>query len=108
VTNDEYQEALSEAEEDILPDLWDPIQDRFTYVCFVSRSKGRHRKRSKLVEVELISDRYESGNRWYTYNKFPWDTKSSEALSHTPGSSSWSCDNLEAEEELKRRITRRK
>ncbi len=76
----------------------DPIKLRFNYHYFVSRSKGRGRKRQRWEEVELIADLDEPRrpSRYYSYHKFPWDTKATEALPHI--------DRDEAEGELRRRI----
>ena len=72
VEDELYQELLQQ----------DPIYQRFIYVNFVSKSKGRGRKRKHWEEVELIADLDEPNRppRYYSSKKFPWDTKATEAL----------------------------
>jgi hypothetical protein len=58
--------------------LQDPVRQRFRYVCFVSKSKGRGRKRRNWVEVELVSE--SNGKRWTSFDKVPWDCKATEVF----------------------------
>lgn len=76
----------------------DFINGRFTYVIFVSKSKGKNRKRSHITEVELISDKQECARRFYSWNRFPFDTKATDVYADT------TLDGLEAEARLMREI----
>lgn len=91
-------EAQIEAEMLAEVETHDFINGRFTYVIFVSRSKGKNRKRPHITEVELISDKQESARRFYSWHRFPFDTKGSDVYASTR------LDGLEAEARLMREI----
>ncbi len=91
-------EAQIEAEMLAEVETHDFINGRFTYVTFVSKSKGKNKKRSHITEVELISDKQESARRFYSWNRFPFDTKGSDVYGSTH------LDGLEAEQRLMREI----
>ena len=55
----------------------DPVHRDIRYVYFVSRSKGRGRKRREPVEVSLLSYRKGPFTSW---NKFPFDDRATECL----------------------------
>lgn len=88
-------EVLAECES------FDLIRNRFTYTIFVSRSKGRGRSRSRLSEIELISDEQETARRFYSWNKFPFDTKATEVYEGV------NIDGLDAERLLMAEIPKR-
>jgi hypothetical protein len=53
----------------------DPVFERFKYISFFSRSKGRGRKRKVWEDVELISI---SAGHFQSFNKFPFDVYATE------------------------------
>jgi hypothetical protein len=105
MTPEEEYEAYCEAAE---AECWvesqqkDLVVQRFRRICFVSKSRGRNRRRTQpqIVEIVLIQDTWEPRQpRWYSEQKFPWDVKaSSEVLPEVQP------ENREAE--LIRRINR--
>ncbi len=76
------------------------IDQRLKKVHFVSKSKGRGRKRKQWEEVLLIndSDDRRGPDRWTSYKKFSFDTVATEVLPHIH-------DGLEAEAMLMREFT---
>lgn len=76
------QEALDyylqvEREENAISWASNPLSV-LSYVCFLSNSKGRGRRRKYPAEVELITDKRIP--RTYTWNRFPFDDKATEIL----------------------------
>ena len=64
----EYQREVElQVQEEILSQ--DPFYTRFLYVNFISKSKGKKRKRTHVAEVTLYADTWElpKPQRWYTY-----------------------------------------
>lgn len=58
----------------------DAIWERFDVVNFVSKSKGKRRKRKRWIEVTLINERYGPyRDRWISAHKFPFDEKCGES-----------------------------
>ncbi len=72
----------------------DPVRDRYELVSFVSKSKGRGRKRAKWQEVYLVNDKH--AKRCTLWNKYPFDVYASEMI---PGMA-----KDDVEQELQRRI----
>jgi len=86
MTEDErriYNECLREYSQN------DPVHRDIRYVYFVSRSKGRGKKRREPVEVSLLS--YRKGP-FISWHKFPFDDRATECLG-----SSVSQEDAEAE-----------
>lgn len=81
ISEQEYQDQV-EAEVEAEVQANDPICQRFEYIYFVSKSKGRGRKRKHWEEIELITDRYSRVTR--SWDKFPFDVYASEAFPHLP------------------------
>ena len=80
----------------------DATADRFKRKHFVSTSRGRSkgigrkplseaRRRTHLAEVTLLADVWEPGRpqRWYTEQKFPFDTKATEHTGNSSAESDW-------------------
>lgn len=89
-----YRQCESEAERECL--LSDPVYQRFRYVCFVSRSKGRGRKRKHWQEVELVRDCW-NGVNYREFARYPWDRIASEMYPQA-------ADDIEAEKRLVNRV----
>ena len=68
-----------------------PVHMKCSYARFVSRSKGRNRKRRIPLEVELVGYR----NRSYLEHNFPYDTVSTEV---------YGFGGLDADTKLRREI----
>lgn len=74
----QYYKAL-EAEIEAELKAQDPVHQRFKIVRFVSKSKGRGRRRRNPVEVELIHDMHNFG-RYNSISKFQFDGIATEVL----------------------------
>jgi hypothetical protein len=74
----EYQAYCFQAEAEAAAEVRanDPVCRRFRCICFVSKSKGRRRRRWK--EVELVHDRYRG--TYTSYDRYPFDAVASEVL----------------------------
>lgn len=95
----EYEaKAIEEVEAEVRAAEWYLPFKRLKKVHFVSKSKGRGRKRKHLEEVLLIHDTDKPG-KWTSYQKFPFDVVATEVLPHIP-------DGLLAEAILMREFTR--
>lgn len=55
-----------------------PIWQQFRYKCFVSKSKGRGRKRTTWLEIELVQRK--GSKTWRSFSKFPFDVYTSETM----------------------------
>ena len=84
------QEAMDEAR------TLDPIFRRFDRKYFVSRSKGRGRRRSHWKEIILIHDRYNPISRFTSAHRFKFDVVASEVFPSLTG--------LDAEAKLMARL----
>ena len=51
----------------------EPAVERFAYVSFVSKSKGRGRRRRNWLEVELVRDLGYPYVRWQSWEQVSWD-----------------------------------
>ena len=67
-TQEYYRQIEAEVAKETLAQ--DPVYRRFRYVSFVSRSKGRGRRRRHWKEVELVLDTGNSSCRCRTLNMF--------------------------------------
>jgi hypothetical protein len=116
---DPYLEALSPSDiqqlEAAEAEVWqelrrvNPVSIRFSYVLFVSRSKGRGRKRKRLkgrgpnrrrkslTEIELIEDTLGRPGRFRLFDRFPFDTTATEVFPFMD-------DGLAAEARLRKEI----
>lgn len=83
-------EAIAEAEQEVLRQ--DPVYQRLRRVSFLSNSKGKGRKRSRPVEVNLVHDVW--SGRCRTWDLYPFDVYATEILPQV--------DPDEAEKELKK------
>ncbi len=88
---------LADMEDEFRNADYSMVDERLKSVSFVSKSKGRGRKRRDWREVTLIHDTKEPG-RWRDYGKFPFDTVATEVLPEMG-------DGLEAEAILRRRFS---
>ena len=69
-------EVINEMEQECLQS--DPVYRAITYVGFVSKSKGRGRKRRNWKEIKLL--KY-NGN-FHLWHNFPFDVYASEILGY--------------------------
>lgn len=92
----EAEQYYSELEAEIEAEarLCDPVHQRLELVSFVSRSKGRGRKRKGRTEVELVHDK-QSG-KYTSWDKYPFDVYGTEILPMV--------HPADVDEELRRRL----
>ena len=64
----EWQEQII-AEEREFASSATPVRNRVKYVNFLSKSKGRNRRRKRPVEVDLVT----FGNETHSWDKCPFD-----------------------------------
>ncbi len=94
----EYEtQVIKEVEAEIRAYEWYLPGKRLKKAYFVSKSKGKGRKRKHWEEVLLIHDDATPG-KWTSYQKFPFDEVATEVLPHIH-------DGLEAEAMLMREYT---
>lgn len=60
----------------------DPVYQRFHYRQFVSKSKGRGRKRKHWKEVELVNDVNKGIRKWFTWDRYPFDDAATETCGY--------------------------
>ncbi len=76
----------------------DLIHQRFSYIIFVSSSKGRGKKRKHPSEIELIRDHQEPEKRFYSWDRFPFDEKATDVYQ------GFNIDGLEMDARLRNEI----
>ncbi len=76
----EYLAYCAEVEAEIAAEIgpYDPVRMRFGYINFVSKSKGKNRKRKFWEEIELVYDKHT--RKHTTFDNYPFDRISSEVL----------------------------
>lgn len=74
--------AQVEAEVEAETHTSDPICSRYRYITFVSKSKGRGRKRRHWEEIELVHDTY--AHIITSWHKYPFDVYATEVLPYLP------------------------
>ena len=89
-TQQYYQELEASVETELR--LQDPVAQRLKLIYFVSKSKGRGRKRKHWEEISLVQDKW--NGKCTSLDNYPFDVYASEIL---PGV-------LDAEAELRRRL----
>ena len=84
------QEAYQEWQKSVLKEVLKEVKaqssvdNHFKYVRFVSKSKGKGRKRKHWAEVELV--KYNGSGCYRSWEKFPFDVYATKVL---PGWEEW-------------------